>query len=761
MKTTYKTPEFFSFFKYLFILFSFLIFNSIESQVYPYSTALFVAFMVNGCSVTVTPILYLLSFLILSKPTLLLSALPPAVLFFLVVIIYRKLSVTPGIETLLFTALSLTLFVLIGDTKTFIPVNKRIVCSLLTVLLTFISLITIKAITQKGLKFKFGYEEYLSLALLTAVFGLGVCNLISPYAYKTLSLFILLLIVFLFRSGTGALVSAVLGLSLAIYYKNIDYVSVYLLWNLFSTGFTKFSRYLGAISVLACDFFIEQVFSVYGYYGRADILCLIVAILAFCIIPTKLLIQLKDKLYYFREKQLVRQTINRNRLTLSNRLFELSTVFNEMANAFTTFNRKKITENQAREGIEKQIWSSVCNQCENFQRCKRKEGVIAFNIGKMTDIGFAKGKISFVDIPKEITELCLHPNNLLFGINKLLADYRAYQLENANLLTGREIIASEAVGVSEILRGLALETGAMLKYHNRLERSLAENLFKNGFHVNEILIFGEEELLTVSLMVCVNEFSLQRLQNVINQSLKTNLSLKDKCDVGENKCYLSFTKSAEYDAVFGVAKATKDGSNASGDTHSVVRISKDKFLLALSDGMGSGEFAQSISSASLSLIESFYKAGLKSYLILNTVNKLLSINTEDTFTALDVSIVDLVNCSADFIKYGSPYGFIVGDNGIKIVEGNSLPLGIIEELKPSVCNTPLTDGDMIVLVTDGVSDAFSSSSEVIDFLRTVSAKNPQTLANELLSHAIKLNDGDKKDDMTVLAVRVFKRNNLA
>ena len=159
--------------------------------------------------------------------------------------------------------------------------------------------------------------------------------------------------------------------------------------------------------------------------------------------------------------------------------------------------------------------------------------------------------------------------------------------------------------------------------------------------------------------------------------------------------------------------------------------------------------------------ESFYKAGLKSYLILNTVNKLLSINTEDTFTALDVSIVDLVNCSADFIKYGSPYGFIVGDNGIKIVEGNSLPLGIIEELKPSVCNTPLTDGDMIVLVTDGVSDAFSSSSEVIDFLRTVSAKNPQTLANELLSHAIKLNDGDKKDDMTVLAVRVFKRNNLA
>ena len=233
--------------------------------------------------------------------------------------------------------------------------------------------------------------------------------------------------------------------------------------------------------------------------------------------------------------------------------------------------------------------------------------------------------------------------------------------------------------------------------------------------------------------------------------------LSDRVEISEDKCYLLFTHAPEYDAVYGLARAIKDGSDMSGDTHAVTRVEGDRLLVALSDGMGSGKEAENLSSTTLSLIESFYKAGLSSPLILNTVNKLLSINTEDSFTALDLSVIDFNACTADFIKYGSPYGFIISDQGIRIVEGNSLPLGIIDELKPSVCTAPLNDGDIILLLSDGVSDAFGSSGEVIDFLRTLPAKNPQTLADEVLYTAIKKNGGEKKDDMTALAVRIFKR----
>jgi stage II sporulation protein E len=174
--------------------------------------------------------------------------------------------------------------------------------------------------------------------------------------------------------------------------------------------------------------------------------------------------------------------------------------------------------------------------------------------------------------------------------------------------------------------------------------------------------------------------------------------------------------------------------------------------------MGSGEQAQNVSSVALSLIESFYKAGMKSELILSTVNKLLSVNTEDCFTALDVSVIDLNAGRADFIKYGSPYGFIINDNGVRIIEAGTLPLGILEDLTPSVCSTPLLNGDMILLVTDGISDAFKSSGEIIDFLRKIPAKNPQALADDVLAEALNLSGGKKNDDMTALAVRIFDKN---
>ena len=338
----------------------------------------------------------------------------------------------------------------------------------------------------------------------------------------------------------------------------------------------------------------------------------------------------------------------------------------------------------------------------------------------------------------------------------MLAEYRSYALNVKNLATGRELIAEEASGVAEMLKGLALESGALLKYQSRLERKVSENLLRRGFLVCEVLIYGENERLSLSMIIAMKEYSLEGINSVINKTLGINMTLVEKNNISESKVYLFFKRAVERDAVFGIAKTVKDGSVKSGDTHSVARISDEKFLVALSDGMGSGEDAENVSSVSLSLIESFYKAGMESSLILNTVNKLLSVNAEDRFTALDVAVIDLKNKTADFIKYGSPYGFILSDGRVRIVEANSLPLGILNDLKPSVCKAELNDGDMILLMTDGVADAFGSSSDIIDYIRVVPALNPQSLADELLNKALELNGGKKKDDMTVLCVRVFK-----
>ena len=102
---------------------------------------------------------------------------------------------------------------------------------------------------------------------------------------------------------------------------------------------------------------------------------------------------------------------------------------------------------------------------------------------------------------------------------------------------------------------------------------------------------------------------------------------------------------------------------------------------------------------------------------------------------------------------------MVGEKGVRIIENNSLPLGILEEITPDITTLNLEDGDCLIMLSDGISDAFFSSSDTVDFLNRENSRNPQTLANKLLYYAVDKYDGKAKDDMTAIVIRVYKRQN--
>ena len=761
MKKKFFSLDYTLIIRYVCIFGLFVLFNNLESSVMPYSTAVFIASVFFDGSFIAIPTLFIGSFAVCGANGLLAQAAVSAVFCIILNLLYMRFTAKKNAGFIAIACFSLIGFIFLGDTSAEIIMEKRILVSIVTVGLAFFCATAGKAVSEKGLKFKLSYEETVSVFATIVAIGLGVCNFLSPYIWKAITVFTILCACYLLRFGIGSFLASVLGISLAVYYHDVNYVAITLCFGISADIMNNFSRYLAAASIPATDFFIYSVFNVYAVYGVMEYLPVIIGALAFMVIPNKPLKKLKEKLYSFREKQLVRQTINRNRLMLSNRLYELAGVFTEMSSAFNAFEKKGITKDKAKFAIENEIYCSVCKNCKFYARCDKKENDIKHGLDTMIDIGFAKGKLSLIDLPKELSETCIHPNDILFGLNRMLAEYRSYTINAQNLAGGRALISEEISGVSDILKGLALESGALLKYQSRLERGLSDNMLKQGLFASEILIFGENERITVSMIITMKEFSLPLLNAVIDKTLGVNMVLAEKSNITEDKIYLVFKRAAEFDAVFGIASAVKDGSTVSGDTHSVIRINDEKFLVALSDGMGSGKSAETVSSVSLSLIESFYKAGMNSDLILNTVNKLLAVNTEDSFTALDVAVVDLKNRSSDFVKYGAPYGFIINDGRVRIVEANSLPLGILNDLKPSVCRADINDGDMLLLMTDGISDAFGSSGDIIDYIRLAPALNPQSLADDVLNKAIELSNGEKKDDMTVLCVRIFKKTKTA
>ena len=66
------------------------------------------------------------------------------------------------------------------------------------------------------------------------------------------------------------------------------------------------------------------------------------------------------------------------------------------------------------------------------------------------------------------------------------------------------------------------------------------------------------------------------------------MMISQRLTLSQDKFCCILRKKPYFDAAFGVASVKKAGETASGDTHSVIKVDERRFMMALSDGMGSG-----------------------------------------------------------------------------------------------------------------------------------------------------------------------------
>ena len=113
---------------------------------------------------------------------------------------------------------------------------------------------------------------------------------------------------------------------------------------------------------------------------------------------------------------------------------------------------------------------------------------------------------------------------------------------------------------------------------------------------------------------------------------------------------------------------------------------------------------------------------------------------------------------ADFIKVGAPFGLIKHNDGLEFVEGGALPIGALDNINPSIYKTTISTKDIVILATDGITDAFETAENLKDFVSKLVSTNPQVLAETILNEALRLNENSAKDDMTVLVARTYLKS---
>lgn len=334
----------------------------------------------------------------------------------------------------------------------------------------------------------------------------------------------------------------------------------------------------------------------------------------------------------------------------------------------------------------------------------------------------------------------------------------------------KKTISQQLSGVSKAISNVAESLGEEKKKPEmgKKEIEIKELLEQKQITVKEIRIKNQKygklfvDMYFENTAVVKEKDKIKCIENIISKVCDEKVVLqKDTSNIDASSYMQRYSSEDKYTLQVGYAKISKTGNTVSGDSSLQTKLDDDKYLVLLSDGMGSGQEARKSSQIVIKMMKKLLAAGFDKEDSLELINSTLKLTTEEVYATIDASIFDLYNGNVEFIKNGSCKTYIKNKQNISQVASNALPLGILNKVEMSVFDKDITDGDIYVICSDGIVDSKQeedSDKWLKKLLKNISTNNVQKMADIILNEAIDNNYGICKDDMTVFTVKVNNKS---
>ena len=688
------------------------------------------------------------------------------VLNFLTVMILTKLMLKKGKRKLKF--LIVFPLMLIGSMVEILFIFKSaeilvlgIVNKLLELVFLYSYIVFFRGIAVRGINTRLAIDEVLGLALIIAPIVLSstkVCVFEWNLAMFLVP-FIILLVDYLLGTKDAFIFAIIAGIGASFNDLSLNLMAVWIL----IAGGASLTRGLGRIPMAIMAVVIELVsgfyFKINNTFSFFDLIPIVFAGGFFLAVPKRLTAKFKCAIENISKELALSEIVHQEERFLANQLREVSSVFLDMHKIYKGMVVGGIDQAQIEESIKRDIVSNNCVSCVRYKSCYEGRALTGRSVEELIKKGVGKGKVSLVDTPILLASSCVKTNQIISNLNARLEEYKNIGDDIKSEDEAKITMSNQLLGVSEILTDFEKTFKFGERAPKKEEESLINSFLYCDIIAREVCIFRKDKQLNRVVVVLKNVgYKKNEVLKVLRAFFKRKLEIVDAryADVAGWQI-ISFRPASKYSAVVGVAKVSKE--KVCGDSFVNTMIGANKMLVAVSDGIGSGEQAHNISTSTINLIERFYKAGFCSEHIVDNVNKVVSYRSGENFCAVDMCVLDLDDGRADFIKRGGTPSVIKRKEYSQSIEGDSLPIGIVENSKSKVISYYLNAGDMVVLASDGVFDAFLNSDNFAGYINNLPADNIQLFANSILKKAIKLYHGEIRDDMTVVAVKINLNNN--
>lgn len=478
------------------------------------------------------------------------------------------------------------------------------------------------------------------------------------------------------------------------------------------------------------------------------------------------------------------------------RVSDLSRIGEEIAkNAELLFEYGAQKEAETGETCVMQIYGKVCARCAMRESCWNDD--YSGTYGKLQHLALCVEQNNEKDMDDMIAEMvrfCPHTERIRTECRRVTSLLRAERIWRSRNWECRRAAALQLSGISRMIHRTGEELDEQRKIYYELRDRVHAHMeqadvtlcdfscrLTRSNHLEIRLSMPKSTLLPCGVWSqnpgtgtlagrCGNCMTASKVLSSV-----TGASMEATCLCGceQNICTVLFSESRRFSAAFGIASTKAHQSEKSGDCFSKFQLEDGSLYAVLSDGLGTGLQAAKQSGTCLKLIRLFLEGGLTFGEAAETVDLLIAASGdgETVSAAVDALYLDLYSGIAHFAKRGAAPSYLLRPESEewKEISMAEAPLGFHGSGGSNVRES-VTHGCVIVMLSDGISDAFVAGANGDEqtlprfllsiFRNGVNKADPINMnraAQLVLNRAISLSSGKPKDDMTVAAVRITEK----
>lgn len=419
------------------------------------------------------------------------------------------------------------------------------------------------------------------------------------------------------------------------------------------------------------------------------------------------------------------------------------------------------------EAMFSRVREKVCGKCEKCGWCWGENFVHTYQMGyEILSAVDHYGNEMNTETKRKLMQRCIMAPRFLREMLEGFHDARQNMIWINRMARSREGCAIQMDTFADMIRSTAKELENSIFTDERLEKKIGAALKKKGVRMLYAHFFmtkeGRYEIHVTARSVKKQKISAKEFVSAVSEAAGRRLILQSGTTqvIGSSYITVVCREGPAYYTMQGTARIGKGCSQISGDNFAMMELPGGRQAVALSDGMGSGEEACRESTLVIELLEELLDAGFPEKTAIQMINTTLVMGREEIhYSTVDMTVFDLYTGECEIIKAGASSTFIRKKDMVEHLSSTSLPIGVMNSIEIDSVRRQLSDGDFIVMVTDGVLDALPVGEQDL-LLETIiqgsAISNPKELAHYVLEQVLAWTGKAPADDMTVLAVGVWE-----